>query len=178
MKRKMVLCALCAIVASAGLLVACSDDSSAEDSLMNVPANTSHLRAESFDFKKSSCKEQASQNSLAKSADASDDESIEFYINEDGSATVNLEMGILCSGLVSLIYETKNDTLFVTENYFQIYKELDTLSGDSVIVGFGEKRSHCSCRVDLELKISAPFVGTKYAYIDGACRTIVYKKRS
>ena len=172
MKRK-VLLALIAVTASLGLLMACSDDASDEDSLVNVHPNTLTLKVESFDFKYlSEC-----QHGLAKWADGIGEESIDFYINEDGSATVNVETGVICSGFVSMIYETRNDTLFATQNYTRIIKELDTLSNDSVIVGISNFKSHCSCLVNLELIIPSPLVGTKYVDFEGDCRSIVYKKR-
>ena len=171
MKTKALL-VLVVMIANFGLLAACSENSNDGDVLVSVPANTSALKGESFDFNASSCKK-----GLAKWADGIGEESIDFYINEDGSATVNVETGVICSGFVSMIYETRNDTLFATQNYTRIIKELDTLSNDSVIVGISNFKSHCSCLVNLELIIPSPLVGTKYVDFEGDCRSIVYKKR-
>jgi hypothetical protein len=171
MKRK-VLLTFIAMTANLGLLMACSDDSSDGDSLVNVHSNTLHLKVESYDFKASSCKDH-----LAKWADGVGEEYIDFYINDDGSATVNLETGVSCDGFYSMIYETRNDTLFAVQNYTRFLKDLDSLSGDSIIVGLDYHMSHCSCLVDLELIIPSPLVGTKYVDFEGDCRSIVYKKR-
>ena len=169
MKRK-VLFALAVMAASFEILAACSSDSGT-DPLVSVPANTSAIKGESFDFKTSSCK-----NSLAKWANGVGEESIDFYMNDDGSATVNMETSMICSGFVSMVYETRNDTLFASQNYTKITKALDSLTGDSVVIEISEFKSHCSCQVDLELKIPSVFVGTKYVDFDGDCRSIVYRK--
>ena len=170
MKRK-ALFVLIATLASIEMFVACSSDSDTGDSLVSVPANTSAIKGESFDFKTSSCK-----NTLAKWADGVGEESVDFYMNDDGSATVNMETSMICSGFVSMVYETRNDTLFASQNYTKITKALDSLTGDSVVIEISEFKSHCSCQVDLELKIPSVFVGTKYVDFDGDCRSIVYRK--
>ena len=167
-----VLLALIAIVVSFELLAACSDDSSDEDVLISVPANTSAAKGESFDFKTSSCK-----NNLSKWADGVGEETVDFFINEDGSATVDMKSSMFCNGIYSMIYETRDDTLFATQNYARVVKKLDPATKDSVIVEYEEFRSHCVCQIDLELKIPSEFVGTKYVNFEGDCRSIVYKKR-
>ncbi len=166
-----VLFALITIATSFVVLTACSDDSNSSDTLISVPANTSALKGESFDFKTSSCKDY-----LAKWADGQGEEFIDFYINDDGSATVNLVTGMICSGFVSMVYETRNDTLFATQNYTRITKAFDPITNDSVVVGIDEFRSHCSCTVNLELKIPSEFIGTKYVDFEGDCRLINYRK--
>lgn len=171
MKRK-ALFVLIATLASIEMFVACSSDSDTGDSLVSVPANTSAIKGESFDFKASSCKEY-----LGKWSNGDGDEYIDFYMNDDGSATVNMEMSMICSGFVSMVYETRNDTLFATQNYTKITKALDSLTNDSVVVEISEFRSHCSCLADVELKIPSEFVGTKYVDFKGDCYSIVYKKR-
>jgi hypothetical protein len=171
--KKMVQSALIAMIASLGMLAACSSESSDGESLVNVPENLSARKGESFDFKYlSSCK-----NNLAKWAEGIGEENIDFFINEDGSATVNMETGILCNGFVSMIYETRNDTLFAEQNYTYIRKEWDPVKEDSVIVEMGETRTHCSCLVDIELRIPPEFVGTKYVDFEGDFYTINYKKK-
>lgn len=171
MKTKALL-VLVVMIANFGLLAACSENSNDGDVLVSVPANTSALKGESFDFNASSCKK-----GLAKWADGLGEESIDFYMNDDGSATANLETSMICSGFASMIYEIRNDTLFATQNYTRLIKELDSLTMDSVVVGYEEFRSHCVCQIDLELKIPSEFVGTKFVDFEGDCRSIVYKKR-
>ena len=114
MKTK-ILCALIAVATSFGLFMGCSDSdgnnvTGSDDSLVTVPPNTAELKGESHDFKVSSCK-----SHLAKWFDGTGEESIDFYINEDGSATVNIESGMGCDGFYSMLYETKNDTLFAKD---------------------------------------------------------------
>ena len=177
MKTK-ILCALIAVATSFGLFVGCSDSdgnnnvTGSDDSLVTVPPNTAELKGESFDYKASACKEM-----LAKRYNGEGEEYIDFRIKDDGSAIVNIEMAISCDGFVSMVYETRNDTLFATQNYTRVKKALDPLTGDSVVVGTEEYRTHCACLVDLELHIPAEFIGTKYAEFEGDYRTIVYKKK-
>ena len=176
MKTK-ILCALIAVATSFVMLVGCSDSdgnnvTGSDDSLVTVPPNTAELKGESFDYKASACKEM-----LAKRYNGEGEEYIDFRIKDDGSAIVNIEMAMSCDGFVSMVYETRNDTLFATQNYTRVKKALDPLTGDSVVVGTEEYRTHCACLVDLELHIPAEFIGTKYAEFEGDYRTIVYKKK-
>ena len=176
MKTK-ILCALIAVATSFGLFMGCSDSdgnnvTGSDDSLVTVPSNTAELKGESHDFKVSSCK-----SHLTKWFDGTGEESIDFYINEDGSATVNIESGMGCDGFYSMLYETKNDTLFAKQNYSYEIKEFDPITGDSVVVEYGYHMAKCVCLVDLELHIPAEFIGTKYVDFEGDCREIVYKKK-
>ena len=176
MKTK-IFCALIAVATSFVMLVGCSDSdgnnvTGSDDSLVTVPPNTAELKGESFDYKASACKEM-----LAKRYNGEGEEYIDFRIKDDGSAIVNIEMAMSCDGFVSMVYETRNDTLFATQNYTRVKKALDPLTGDSVVVGTEEYRTHCACLVDLELHIPAEFIGTKYAEFEGDYRTIVYKKK-
>ena len=176
MKRK-VLLFLISIAASFSLLAACSDNSdssnavASDDSVINVPPNTSELKGLSHDFKTSSCK-----SHLAKWYDGHGEEYIDFYVNEDGSATVNMESSMGCDGFYSMMYETRNDTLFVEQNYSYEIKELNPVTGDSVVVEYGYHMSKCVCLIDLELRIPSKFIGTKYVDFEGDCREIIYKK--
>lgn len=88
-----------------------------------------------------------------------------------------MKSSMFCNGIYSMIYETRDDTLFATQNYARVVKKLDPATKDSVIVEYEEFRSHCVCQIDLELKIPSEFVGTKYVDFEGDCRSIVYKKR-
>ena len=183
MKTK-ILCALIAVATSFGLFVGCSDSdgnnvTGSDDSLVTVPSNTSSIKGESFDFKyTSSCGENPAKLNLAKWSDGSGEEFIDFYINDDGTATVNIRKGVSCDGgFVSMLYETRNDTLFAEQNYVRLIKEYDPITNDSIVVGTDEFMSHCSCLVGIELHIPAEFIGTKYVDFEGDCREIVYKKK-
>ena len=119
MKTK-ILCALIAVATSFGLFVGCSDNdgnnvTGSDDSLVTVPPNTAELKGESFDYKASACKEM-----LAKRYNGEGEEYIDFRIKDDGSAIVNIEMAMSCDGFVSMVYETRNDTLFATQNYTRV----------------------------------------------------------
>ena len=122
-------------------------------------------------------KEEYEKINLSKWADGVGEETVDFFINEDGFATVDMKSSMFCNGIYSMIYETRDDTLFATQNYARVVKKLDPATKDSVIVEYEEFRSHCVCQIDLELKIPSEFVGTKYVDFEGDRRSIVYKKR-
>ena len=149
MKTK-ILCALIAVATSFGLFVGCSDSDG-----NNVAGSDDSLVT------------------VPPNTAELKGESFDYK----ASACKEMLAAMSCDGFVSMVYETRNDTLFATQNYTRVKKALDPLTGDSVIVGTEEYRTHCACLVDLELHIPAEFIGTKYAEFEGDYRTIVYKKK-
>ena len=128
--QKRVLLNLVAIAFSVCLLVACSSDSSADSNVIEVPAKGNVALESSFDFKVLKSCDDVKGLSLAKSEDKSgmeneddfdyDDferflndrftnENVDFYVNEDGSATVTKNLFVDCGGVNTIDYEIVND---------------------------------------------------------------------
>lgn len=196
--QKRVLLNLVAIAFSVCLLVACSSDSGADSNVIEVPAKGNVALESSFDFKVLKSCDDVKGLSLVKSEDKSgmeneddfdyDDferflndrftnENVDFYVNEDGSATVTKNLFVDCGGVNTIDYEIVNDTLSVSAKFY-IWKNIyNPEIGDSVLTKTGHIQGSCrSCESELELNVPPKFVGAKYLD-DGLVYNIVYKKR-
>ena len=188
--RKRVLLLLATIAISVGLLVSCSDDTSANSIVIDVPAKQTAAKELSFDFKISKSCNELNANSLKKAADDSDvnedsDEvsywdakkDLEFLVGDDGAATVLVKMFEDCGGTNTIDYEIVNDTLHVS-THFYIWKNVYNPDvGDSVLTNTGYIQGTCrGCESEFELTIPSQFVGAKYVEIDEGIYGIVYKK--
>ena len=192
MQKKVLL--LSAVVAFSGcLLVACSDDTSANSDIIDVPAKSNAELGYSFDFKITKTCEEVSKQSLAKSSDdgvaenvdAYDDyfdrsahESVNFYVDEDGAASFTKVMPVQCGGIVNTVeYELRNDTLHVSFHEYFWENVYDPKLGDSVWTKTGFMEATCmACDAELEVKVPPQFVGAKYLD-DGLIYDIVYRKK-
>ena len=181
-----------AIAFSVSLLVACSDDSSANSDVIEVPAKGNVALDYSFDFKVTKTCQEISRQSLAKAVDDGDaenvdaddffdrsaDESVVFYVNEDGSATFTKIMSVQCGGIVNTAeYELQNDTLHVSFHEYFWENAYDPELGDSVWTKTGFMVASCrACHAELEVQVPPQYVGAKYLD-DGLVYDIVYRKR-
>ena len=193
--QKRFLLSSAAIAFSVCLFVACSDDTSANSNIIDVPAKGNVALESSFDFKISKSCEKVRGASLAKSAGEDNDEdfdyeeyekflkarftneNVDFYVNEDGSATVTKKLFVDCGGVNTIDYEIENDTLRVSSHFYFWNKVYDPDLGDSVLTKAGYLQGTCrSCEAEFELNVPSRFVGAKYLD-DGLVYNIVYKKR-
>ena len=181
-----------AIAFSVSLLVACSDDSSANSDVIEVPAKGNVALDYSFDFKVTKTCSEVSKQTLAKAVDDGDaenvdaddffdrsaDESVVFYVNEDGSATFTKIMSVQCGGIVNTAeYELQNDTLHVSFHEYFWENVYDPELGDSVWTKTGFMVASCrACHAELEVQVPPQYVGAKYLD-DGLVYDIVYRKR-
>lgn len=175
MIMKPLLLALSAIVVSFGLLTACSEDSNADNTLVSVPSNTSAAKGETTDYKESKSCSELGSNLLAKSS-AEENKSIDFLMNEDGSATVVFEMNHNCI-INTILYETRNDTLFVSGDYILRIASVDSVTHDTTWIEDSSLEALCFCRSEFELTIPSKFIGTQYASFERENYTINYRKR-
>ena len=189
--QKGVLLLSAAVAFSGCLLVACSDDTSANSDIIDVPAKSNAELGYSFDFKMTKTCQEVSKQSLAKSLDDGDaenedaddffdrsaHESVVFFVDEDGSATFTKVMPIECGGANTAEFEIINDTLHVSF-YDYIWKNVyDPVLGDSVWTKTGYMQSACpSCDAELMVQVPPQFVGAKYLDYDWVY-DIVYRKK-
>lgn len=172
---KPLLLTLSAIVVSFGLLTACSEDSNAGNTLVSVPSNTSAAKGETTDYKESKSCSELGSNLLAKSS-AEENKSIDFLMNEDGSATVVFEMNHNCI-INTILYETRNDTLLVSSDYIIRFATVDSVTHDTTWIEDNSLEANCFCRSEFELTIPSKFIGTQYASFERENYTINYRKR-
>ena len=189
--QKRFLLSSAAIAFSVCLFVACSDDTSANSNIIDVPAKGNVALESSFDFKISKSCEKVRGASLAKSAgeddseiiDSYDDfdwftnEYIDFYVNEDGTATALVKLGVSCGVVNTIDYEMTNDTLHVSGHNYIWKNVYDPDIGDSVLTNVGFLQATCGCSAEFELNVPSKFVGAKYLENNDWIYGIVYKKR-
>ena len=189
--QKRVLLLSVAIAFSGCLLVGCSDDTSANGDIIDVPAKSNAELGYSFDFKMTKTCQEVSKQSLAKALgdddaeneDADDffdwsaHESVDFYVNEDGSATFTNVVPIECGGVNTAEFEIINDTLDVSFYDYHWGNFYDPESGDSVWTILGHLQPSCrACHAELEVKVPPQYVGAKYLDV-GLVYDIVYRKK-
>ena len=172
---KTLLLALSAIAVSFGLLTACSEDSNADNSLVSVPSNTSAVKGKTTDYKESKSCSELGGNLLAKSS-AEENKSIDFLMNEDGSATVVFEMNHNYI-INTILYETRNDTLFVSSDYILRIPVVDSVTHDTTWIEDNSLEAMCFCRSEFELTLPSNFIGTQYVSFERENYTINYRKR-
>ena len=175
MNMKTLLLALSAIAISFGLLTACSEDSNADNSLVSVPSNTTAAKDKTTDYKESKSCSGLGGNLLAKSS-AEENKSIDFLMNEDGSATVVFEMNHNCI-INTILYETRNDTLFVSSDYILRIPVVDSVTHDTTWIEDNSLEAMCFCRSEFELTLPSNFIGTQYVSFERENYTINYRKR-
>lgn len=174
MNMKTLLLALSAIAVSFGLLTACSDDSNADNSLVSVPSNTSAVKGKTTDYKESKSCSELGGNLLAKAS--AEEKFIDFYMDDDGSATVVFEMTHNCI-INTILYETRNDTLLISSDYIIRIATVDSVTHDTTWIEDSSLEANCFCRSEFELTIPSKFVGTQYASFERENYTINYRKR-
>ena len=170
---KPLLLALSAIAVSLGLFTACSEDSSTDNTLVSVPSNTTAAKGETTDYKETKSCSELGGNLLAKSA--TEEKSIDFYMNDDGSATVVFEMTHNCM-INTILYETRNDTLLVSSDYIIRFATVDSVTHDTTWIEDNSLEANCFCRSEFELTIPSKFIGTQYASFERENYTINYRR--
>ncbi len=174
LNMKPLLLALSAIAVSLGLLTACSEDSNADNTLVSVPSNTTAAKGETTDYKETKSCNELGSNQLAKSS--AEEKSIDFFMNEDGSATAVFEMTHNCM-INTILYETRNDTLLVSSDYIIRFATVDSVTHDTTWIEDNSLEANCFCRSEFELTIPSKFIGTQYASFERENYTINYRKR-
>lgn len=172
---KTLLLALSAIAISLGLFTACSENSSADNTLVSVPSNTTAAKDKTTDYKESKSCSELGSNLLAKSS-AEENKSIDFLMNEDGSATVVFEMTHNCM-INTILYETRNDTLLVSSDYILRIPVVDSVTHDTTWIEDSSLEANCFCRSEFELTLPSNFIGTQYVSFERENYTINYRKR-
>ena len=185
---------LSAAIAFCGcLLVSCSNDTGSNSDIIEVPAKGNVALDYSFDFKVTKTCSEVSKQTLAKAVDDGDaenedadydffdrsaHESVDFYVNEDGSATFTKIMSVQCGGIVNTAeYELQNDTLHVSFHEYFWENVYDPELGDSVWTKTGFMIASCgACHAELEVQVPPQYVGAKYLD-DGLVYDIVYRKK-
>ena len=147
-------------------LAGCSDDSGVD----NGGGSTTGLNTEPADSKKSSDYEvgkgSCSGGHLAKRAEWGD-ESIDFVMNEDGSAVFFLNTISVCAEyghVTDVKLERHDDTLFV-HDVFEHYPDYDR-----------GPMHNCICFADYRAKVPAEYIGVKYLNFNDVY-TVVYKDK-
>ena len=171
---KPLLLALSAIAISVGLFTACSEDSSADNTLVSVPSNATAAKGNTTDYKETKSCSELGGNLLAKSS--AEEKSIDFYMDDDGSATVVFEMTHNCM-INTILYETRNDTLLISSDYIIRIATVDSVTHDTTWIEDSSLEANCFCRSEFELTIPSKFVGTQYASFEREIYTINYRKR-
>ena len=147
-------------------LAGCSDDSGVD----NGGGSTTGLNTEPADSKKSSDYEvgkgSCSGGHLEKRAEWGD-ESVDFVMNEDGSAVFLLNTISVCADyghITDIKLERKEDTLLV-HDIFDYYPDYDS-----------RPMHNCICFADYRIKVPAEYIGVKYLnFYD--IYTVVYKDK-
>ena len=154
---------LIAMAAAFVMLAACSDDSGVDNGGATTSLNTKpteQQKSSDYEVGKGSC----SGGHLAKRAEWGD-ESIDFVMNEDGSAVFFLNTIAGCAeyGQVTDIkLERHDDTLFV-HDIFEDYPEDQQ-----------GPMHNCICFADYRIKVPAEYIGVKFLNFYDVY-TIVYK---
>lgn len=175
-KMKRVLLVLFAIAVSSVLLAACSENASVDNTIVSIPSNVASEKGASADYKETKSCGELGGNLLAKAAAEENKETIDFYMNEDGSATVVVEMAHNCM-INTILYETRNDTLFVSTDYILHIMVVDSVTRDTSWIEDSSLEALCVCSSEFELTVPSKFIGSKYASFEQTNYTIAYRKR-
>ena len=159
MKKSLI--AFIAVTAFA-MLAACSDDSGVDNASGATAGQESvALKNSNFEVGKGSC----SGGHLAKRAEWRD-ESVDFVMNEDGSAVFWVNTFSVCADyghVTDVKLDRKGDTLFV-HDVFEYYPDY----GSRLV------EHNCICFADYRIKVPAEYIGVKYLNFNDVY-TIVYK---
>ena len=159
MKKSLI--AFIAVTAFA-MLAACSDDSGVGNASGATAGQESvALKNSIFEVGKGSC----SGGHLAKRAEWRD-ESVDFVMNEDGSAVFWVNTFSVCADyghVTDVKLDRKEDTLFV-HDVFEYYPDY----GSRLV------EHNCICFADYRIKVPAEYIGVKYLNFNDVY-TIVYK---
>ena len=151
-----------ALTAFFAVLVGCSDGSNGDNGVGGSDANLSAQGALAYEVGKGSC----GGGHLAKRAEWGD-ESIDFVMNEDGSAVFFLNTISVCAEyghVTDVKLERHDDTLFV-HDVFEHYPDYDR-----------GPMHNCICFADYRVKVPAEYIGVKYLNFNDVY-TVVYKDK-
>lgn len=139
---------------------ACSDDSGFGGSGGSTSLNTDSPKSSDYEVGKGSC----SGGHLEKRAEWGD-ESIDFVMNEDGSAVFFLNTIAGCAeyGRVTDIKLERHDDTLLVQDFFEYYPDYDS-----------RPMHNCICFADYRIKVPAEYIGVKYLNFYDVY-TIVYK---
>lgn len=144
-------------------LSACSDDSGIDNGAgSSASLNTKSQKSSDYEVGKGSC----SGGHLAKRAEWGD-ESIDFVMNEDGSAVFFLNTVSVCGDyghVTDIKLDRQGDTLFVQDE-FEYYPDYNR-----------GPTKECLCFADYRVKVPAEYIGVKYLNFYDVY-TIVYKDK-
>lgn len=176
--KKTCLLGLSAIVASFAVFLACSDNGSSDVALVDAYSDLPAAKGKATSYKvEKPCSENPNpMSSLAKAGAENVKETIEFYVNEDGSAVASFDITTYCI-FNTILYETRNDTLFVSAD--NLAPEPIGTYTDSLgrIVEVGAPHTKCVCRYGVEATVPPEFVGTRYVTDGAGTYAIIYKKK-
>ena len=151
-------------VSAFAVLTACSDDSVVDNGSASAVGqggeSAGALASSDYEVGEGSC----SGGYLAKRAEWRD-ESVDFVMNEDGSAVFWLNTFSVCADyghVTDVKLDRKEDTLFV-HDAFEYYP-----GSDSGI------RHNCICFADYRIKVPAEYIGVKFLNFNDVY-TVVYK---
>ena len=149
-----------ALTAFFAVLVGCSDGSNGDNGVGGSDANLSAQGSLAYEVGKGSC----GGGHLSKRAEWGD-ESIDFVMNEDGSAVFFLNTISVCAEyghVTDVKLERHDDTLFV-HDVFEHYPDYER-----------GPMHNCICFADYRVKVPAEYIGVKYLNFNDVY-TIVYK---
>ena len=152
-------------VSAFAVLTACSDDSVVDNGSASAVGqggeSAGALASSDYEVGEGSC----SGGYLAKRAEWRD-ESVDFVMNEDGSAVFWLNTFSVCADyghVTDVKLDRKEDTLFV-HDVFEYYPDY----GSRLV------EHNCICFADYRIKVPAEYIGVKYLNFNDVY-TIVYK---
>ena len=144
-------------------VTACSDDSGVDNGAGgSAGLNTESQKSSDYEVGKGSC----SGGHLEKRAEWGD-ESIDFVMNEDGSAVFFLNTIAGCAeyGRVTDIKLERHDDTLIVQDFFEYYPDYDS-----------RPMHKCICFADYRIKVPAEYIGVKYLNFYDVY-TIVYKDK-
>ena len=144
-------------------VTACSDDSGVDNGAGgSASLNTKSQKSSDYEVGKGSC----SGGHLEKRAEWGD-ESIDFVMNEDGSAVFFLNTIAGCAeyGRVTDIKLERHDDTLIVQDFFEYYPDYDS-----------RPMHKCICFADYRVKVPAEYIGVKYLNFYDVY-TIVYKDK-
>ena len=160
--KKSLFVSIAAVVAFV-MLAACSDDSGVDNGAGGSSGlNTELQKSSDYEVGVGSC----GGGHLEKRAEWGD-ESVDFVMNEDGSATFTINTTSVCGEyghVTDVKLERKEDSLFV-HDFFEYYPDDPQ-----------EPKHNCLCFADYRIKVPAEYIGVKYLNFKGVY-DIVYKEQ-
>ena len=160
---KKYLLALMAVAAAFAMLTACSDESGVNNGVGgSASLNTESQKSSDYEVGIGSC----GGGHLAKRAEFGD-ESIDFVMNEDGSAVffLNTISGCAEYGHVTDVKLERHDDTLLVHDVFEYYPDYDS-----------RPIHNCLCFADYRVKVPVEYIGVKYLEFHDVY-TIVYKDK-